>query len=89
MTYTEIHKNIRSLLSTKLRVNQKSPSYTANFYDDFGLAKWELNLLLYNVEDHFKIRLQNGLEDEIATINQLVAKVYDEKQKQQRVISYY
>lgn len=81
MTYNEIHLGIKVLLDKKMRVYRQSPSYTANFYDDYGLSKWELNLLLYKVEDHFNIRLKNGLEDELATINQLVNVVHHEKQK--------
>ena len=65
-----------------MRVNQQNPSYTANFYDDFGLATWELNLLLYNIEDQFNIRLENGLENKLNTVNQLVTVVYKEKARQ-------
>lgn len=81
MTYSEIHGNIKMILDKKMRVWEKSPSYTANFYDDFGLSQWELNWLLYNVEDHFNIRLENGLEKKLSTINQLVTVIHGEKQK--------
>lgn len=76
MTYSEIHGKIRFILDKKMKVFMKSPSYTANFYDDFGLSKYELNWLLYNVEDHFDIRLENGLEERLSTINELVAMVH-------------
>ncbi len=76
MTYSEIHGKIRFILDKKMRVFRNSPSYTANFYDDFGLSKYELNWLLYNVEDHFDIRLENGLEERLSTVNELVAMVH-------------
>lgn len=82
MTYSEIHGKIRSILDKEMRVFNGSPSYTANFYDDFGLSTWELNLLLYNVEDHFNIRLANGLEQQLYTVNQLVTVIHKEKQRQ-------
>lgn len=82
MTYSEIHGKIQLILDKEMRVFNGSPSYTANFYDDFGLSIWELNLLLYNVEDHFNIRLERGLEERIYTINQLVTVIHNEKQKQ-------
>lgn len=82
MTYREINMSIKGLLRKKMRVLRQSPSDTANFFDDYGLSKWEINLLLYNVEDHFNIRLRNGLEDEIHTINQLVNVIHNEKQRQ-------
>jgi acyl carrier protein len=81
MTHPEIYHGIRTLLKEKLRVEKNSPSDTANFIDDFGLARWELNLLLYNVEDHFNIRLEQGLEHELDTINQLAALIHKEKKK--------
>ena len=76
MTYSEIHGKIRFILDKKMRVFSMSPSYTANFYDDFGLSKYELNWLLYNVEDHFGIRLENGLEERLSTVNELVSMVH-------------
>jgi acyl carrier protein len=82
MTHPEIYHGIRTLIKEKLRVDRNSQSDTAHFYDDFGLARWELNLLLYNVEDHFKIRLKTGLEYELDTINQLVALIHKEKSKE-------
>lgn len=82
MTYSEIHKTIRSILSKKMRIHKDSPSYTANFYDDYGFSKWELNLLLINVEDQFNIRLENGLEERLSTVNQLVALIHTERQRQ-------
>ncbi len=85
MTHPEIYHGIRTLLKDKLRVDRNSQSDTANFFDDFGLVQWELNLLLYNVEDHFNIRLKTGLEDELDTINQLVALIYKEKSKELEV----
>ncbi len=85
MTHPEIYNDIRILLKDKLRVDRQSQSDTAHFSDDFGLARWELNLLLYNVEDHFNIRLRQGLEDELDTINQLVALIHKEKKKELEV----
>ncbi|TVQ10598.1 MAG: hypothetical protein EA361_13865 [Bacteroidetes bacterium] len=82
MTYSEIHGKIKLILDKDMRVFNGSPSYTANFHDDFGLSIWELNLLLYNVEDHFNIRLENGLEQQLSTVNQLVTVIHREKQKQ-------
>lgn len=82
MTYSEIHGKIQFILNKEMRVFNGSPSYTANFYDDFGLSIWELNLLLNNVEDHFNIRLEYGLEEQISTINQLVTVIHKERQKQ-------
>lgn len=81
MTYSEIHSKIENILLKKMRVFRMSPSYTANFYDDFGLSQWELNWLLYNVEDQFNIRLEKGLEDRLNTINQLVTVVHTEQQR--------
>jgi len=85
MTHPEIYNGIRILLKDKLRVDRQSQSDTAHFLDDFGLARWELNLLLYNVEDHFNIRLRQGLEDELDTLNQLVAVIHKEKNKELEV----
>lgn len=82
MTYSEIHNKLNLILNQKMRVFNFSPSYTANFFDDFGLSTWELNWLLYNVEDHFDIRLENGLEERLSTVNQLVAVIHNEKRKQ-------
>ncbi len=81
MTYSEIHKTISHILNKKMRVFNNSSSYTANFYDDFGFSKWELNWLLINVEDQFNIRLEKGLEERIFTINQLVTLVHSEQQR--------
>ena len=81
MTYSEIHSKIKKILANKMRVFRTSASYTANFYDDFGLSSWELNWLLYNVEDHFNITLEKGLENRISTINQLVSLIYAEQQR--------
>jgi len=76
MNYNQIHRHIRMILYRKMNVSFVSRSYTANFYDDFGLTNMELNLLIYNVENHFGITLDNGLENNINTINQLVDEVY-------------
>mgnify|MGYP006286992991 CR=1 FL=1 len=82
MKHPEIYNRVRTLLKDKMRVEHQSLSSTANFYHDYGMARWELNLLLINVEDHFNIRLKHGLEDELHTINQLVAVIHKEKQKE-------
>ena len=82
MKHPEIYNRVRTLLKEKVRVDRQSLSSTANFFDDYGMAPWELNLLLINVEDHFNIRLKGGLEDELHTINQLVAVIHKEKQKE-------
>ncbi len=76
MTYHQIHRHIRMIINRKMNVREVSPVYTANFYDDFGLTQWELNLLIYNVENHFGITLDNDLEQNIHTINQLVDEVH-------------
>lgn len=81
MTYSEIHSKIKKILLNKMRVFKMSASYTANFYDDFGLSQWELNWLLYNVEDQFNIRLEKDLEKRLSTINELVAVIYSEQQR--------
>ncbi len=81
MTYSEIHGKIKFILHKEMRVFRGSPSYTAHFYDDFGLSTWELNLLLYNVENHFNIRLENGLEEQLSTVNQLVTVIHKENQR--------
>jgi len=86
MSYTEIYQDIRTLIFKKLKSFKDSASYTANFQDDFGLERWEVNLLLYNVEDHFNLRLKAGLENEVDTINQLVAVVHREKQRQKEAL---
>lgn len=82
MSYNEIHKRIQQILLRKMRIPQVSPVYTANFYDDFGLSQWELNWLLYHIEDQFKIDLENGLEEKLSTVNQLVAIVHKEQRRQ-------
>lgn len=87
MKHPEIYNRVRTLLKDKVRVDRQSLSSTANFYDDYGMARWELNLLLINVEDHFNIRLKHGLEDELHTINQLVAVIHKEKQKETEAVA--
>lgn len=82
MTYSEIHKKINLIIYKKMRVNNLPISYTANFFDDYGFSEWELNWLLINVEDQFNIRLKKGLERELSTINELVALIHSERQRQ-------
>ncbi|MFW5707953.1 MAG: acyl carrier protein [Bacteroidota bacterium] len=81
MTYSEIHRRIKNILDKEMRLFQISHSYTANFYDDLGMSLWELNLLLYKVENHFGIELENGLEEKLNTINQLVTLIHYEHHK--------
>jgi acyl carrier protein len=83
MSYNYIHRIIKMILFRKMRVYKDSPSYTANFYDDYGFSAWELKWLMIHVEDFFQIKLEKGLEDQISTINQLVAVVHNERTRQQ------
>lgn len=82
MTYSEIHKKIYLIIHQKMRVFQPSASFTAHFYDDFDFAAWELKLLLNKVEEYFSIQLDQGLDRNLTTINQLVDVIFLEKQKQ-------
>lgn len=79
MTYSELHKQIQGIIQKKMKVRHHAPSYTANFSDDFYMSPWEINLLLYFVEDEFKIRLATGSETDLSSINQLVSLVHRHK----------
>lgn len=81
MTYSDVHHQIEGIIYKKMKVRHTNKSYTANFNDDFKMVDWEVNLLLYFVEDQFDIRLQKGAEKEISSMNQLVSMVYKEKER--------
>jgi acyl carrier protein len=82
MSYNYIHRIIKMILFRKMRIYKEAPSYTANFFDDYGFSPWELKWLLIHVEDYFNIRLEKGLEEKLFTVNQLVAVIHHEKSRQ-------
>jgi acyl carrier protein len=81
MTHYQIHSKIVNILERDMRVFNSPTSYTDHFYNDLALSTWELNWLLYNIEHHFNIRMENDLEHKLETINQLVSAVFTTLQK--------
>ncbi len=79
MTYSDVHRQIQSIIKTKMKVRHHAPSYTANFTDDYFMSPWEVNLLLYFVEDQFNIQLDTKPDMRLSSMNQLVSIVYRHK----------
>ena len=79
MTYSYVHNQILSIMRNKMKVRYYTPSYTANFRDDYHMSPWEVNLLLYFIEDQFKIRLDSEAGKGLMSINQLVSLVHRHK----------
>ncbi|MFN3556905.1 MAG: hypothetical protein ACK4VN_13175 [Bacteroidales bacterium] len=78
MTHSEVHSRIQGIIRKRMKVRHRCNSFTANFSCDYKMADWEVNLLLYFVEEQFRIRLSQGLEKQIRSMNQLVSLVYNE-----------
>lgn len=79
MTYSDVHQQIQRIIKTKMKVRYHAPSYTANFNDDYFMSPWEVNLLLYFVEDQFKIQLDTNPDKQLSSMNQLVSMVFRHK----------
>ncbi|TVQ11915.1 MAG: hypothetical protein EA361_11925 [Bacteroidetes bacterium] len=79
MTHSDVHKKIQSIIRTKMKVRHHASSYTANFTDDYFMSPWEVNLLLYFVEDQFNIQLDTKPDKQLFSMNQLVSIVYRHK----------
>lgn len=76
MTHSHIHKTINHILAKEMRGFHFSASLTASFELDFFLSRWEINWLLSKVEENFGIRLEQGMEENLSSMNQLVNIVY-------------
>lgn len=55
--------------------------FNANLTSDLGLDAWDINQLIFLVENNFNIQLKNGIENDIVYLNQLVSMVYKEMHK--------
>lgn len=91
MTYSDIHKQIQHIIRTKMKVRYHATSYTANFTDDYFMSPWEVNLLLYFIEEQFNIQLDIKPDKRLSSINQLVSIVYRHKTQwgHEAVIQHY
>lgn len=75
MSINEIHYKILWILIFNFKVDNERNISTASFTNDLKLNSWEINMLLYYIEQALDIKLKNGLENEIDTINQLVCQI--------------
>ncbi|HNS29186.1 MAG TPA: acyl carrier protein [Tenuifilaceae bacterium] len=78
MSQTDIYYRIRRILSFNFNVEDYGNLYTASLNNQLGLSPMELNLLLYHIEQSFNIKLKDGLETEVSSLNQLVSYVSHE-----------
>jgi acyl carrier protein len=78
MSQTDIYYRIRRILSFNFNVEDHGNLYTASLNNQLGLSPMELNLLLYHIEQSFNIKLKDGLETEVSSLNQLVSYVSHE-----------
>jgi len=82
MSQTDIYYKIKRILSFNFNVEDQGNIYTANLFNNLGLTRIEVNLLLYHVEQAFSINLKDGLEMEINSLSQLVTHVTQEMNNQ-------
>lgn len=52
--------------------------FNAKLTSDLGLDAWDINQLIFLVENSFNIQLKNGIENDVVYLNQLVSFVYKE-----------
>ncbi len=62
-------------------LNEPNNHYEASLTKDLGLDEWDINLLLFIVENKFNVRFNPGVEKNISNLNQLASKVYNAKAK--------
>jgi acyl carrier protein len=82
MLQTDIYYKIRRILSFNFGIDDQGNLYNANLYNNLGLNRWEVNLLLYHIEHAFNIKLKEDLETEVNSLNQLVMYVSSEINRQ-------
>lgn len=78
-----IHYKIIWLLTFNFRVDNNLPISSASFREDLKLSRWEINLLLYYVEQTLGLQLNKGLDGEVDNVNQLVDLILNETMKSQ------
>lgn len=77
MSHTDIYSRIKWILLTNFVVNEQINCYHAHFQNDLGLDGWDVNFLIFLVEGYFDIELNNGIDQELKKMNQLVSLVCD------------
>jgi acyl carrier protein len=82
MSQTDIYYKIRRILSFNFGIDDQGNLFNANLYNNLGLNTWEVNLLLYHIEQTFSIKLREDLELEVFSLNQLVKHVSGEISRQ-------
>jgi acyl carrier protein len=81
MSINEIHYKILWILNYNFKVDNELNLSAASFTNDLKFNSWEINMLLYYIEQALDIKLKRGLETEIDTINQLVSQISKKSSK--------
>lgn len=50
--------------------------YSANLSKDLGLDAWDINQLIFLVEKQFDVKFENGVENQVTSLNQIALLTY-------------
>ena len=78
MSANELNYKILWLLTYNFKVNNHLHLTTASFSKDLNFNQWDINLLLYYIEQNFNVTLKKGLENEVDNVHQLVSLTLNE-----------
>ena len=79
MSHTDIYNRIRWILMSNFALKEPTDHYKANLTKDLGLDDWDINLLVFLVENKFNVRFNAGVEKDFTSLNQLASLVHKAK----------
>lgn len=78
MSLYDIHSKVLWVLTYHLKIDLRENISSTSFRKDLNLNIWEINLLLYYIEQALNFKFSKGVEHEIDSINQIVLKISKE-----------
>ncbi|MFO8022088.1 MAG: hypothetical protein R6U65_06455 [Perlabentimonas sp.] len=75
MSHTDIYNKIRWILMANFSLKEPNNHYKANLTQDLGLDAWDINLLIFFVENTFNIRFNQGIEKDVSNLKELALMV--------------
>ena len=72
MTELEIFEEVKKIIVEKLSVSPEKVTMEAKFVDDLGADSLYLNEIVYEIEDKFKITVQDEAFDEMQSVGQAI-----------------